>query len=175
MLPSQPYLTFRLRIANKEKTTIATQKGQSVLAIVLAVLSLIGGLFTSISAVASMAVATLTKTAFITLVTKNLFLVKRVHPSELPNKEFEAEAAQKKISAENYERYCKLKKQIFENKVDHDDIEQINEVMNTQMGTLECLTRRTKFKLYSLLEPVIVIFTCRCCKKKSGRKSTFDI
>ena len=48
----------------------------------LAVLSLIGGLFTSISAGASIIVATLTQTQFIAVVTKELFLAKRFKASE---------------------------------------------------------------------------------------------
>jgi hypothetical protein len=75
---TQPYLTFRLKLNNKERTTIATQKGQNTITLLLGVLSLIGGLYTSIGATASIAVSTLTKTHFITTVTKNLFLVKKM-------------------------------------------------------------------------------------------------
>jgi hypothetical protein len=85
---------------------------------VLAVLSLIGGLFTSISAGASIIVAMLTQTQFITVVTKELFLAKRFQAREttLPvseeQKAVEASAAEKKISTENFEKYCQLKTKI---------------------------------------------------------------
>ena len=84
----------------------------------LAGLSLIGGLFTSISAGASIIVATLTQTQFIAVVTKELFLAKRFKASEttLPvseeQKAVEASAAEKKISTENFEKYCQLKTKI---------------------------------------------------------------
>ena len=48
----------------------------------LAVLSLLGGLYTSISAVAYIAVAIITRTNFITTVTKNLFLIKKLQENE---------------------------------------------------------------------------------------------
>jgi hypothetical protein len=85
---------------------------------VLAILSLIGGLFTSISAGASIIVAMLTQTQFITVVTKELFLAKRFQAREttLPvseeQKAVEASAAEKKISTENFEKYCQLKTKI---------------------------------------------------------------
>lgn len=67
-----------LKLDPKQHTTIATQKGKGGITLILGVLSLIGGLYTSIAAAASIAVSKLTQTHFITTVTKNLFLVKKL-------------------------------------------------------------------------------------------------
>jgi hypothetical protein len=64
----QPYVTFRLNLNNKEKITKLIQKGNQVLDITLGVMSLVGGLFTSIAAFASLIVGKLNGGEFATYI-----------------------------------------------------------------------------------------------------------
>lgn len=100
--PHQPYITFRMKLNNKEKVTKITMHGDSDLKILLAVLSLIGGLFTSIGSIVATIVKKLTKSDFITAVSKSLFLVHKlstIKPTQtIPADENQKESDQKVLS-----------------------------------------------------------------------------
>jgi hypothetical protein len=99
------------------------------LSLLLAVLSLLGGLFTSLSSFAAIIVAKLTHSQFITTVTKNLYLVKKFQPATAENTARVEDQANSdfKLSPEGFEKYSSLKESLKSGKVQSEHINHITD------------------------------------------------
>ena len=68
-------MTFRIEFENTERVTKVTEKGSNILGVIIEIISLLGGLFTSVFGFTTLVVGFLTKPDFTAYMTKNLFTI----------------------------------------------------------------------------------------------------
>jgi hypothetical protein len=66
-------VTFRIEFETTERSTLVTEKGSDVSGVIIEVISLMGGLFTSVFAFTTIVIGVLTKPGFTAYMSKNLF------------------------------------------------------------------------------------------------------
>jgi hypothetical protein len=108
----QPYVTFRLHLDGNRKITNVTQNGTLLFGNVLVVLSLIGGLFTSVGASAAMIVKYTTIGQYAGKLTKDLFYVRKYSGKVRTNVELAepgADTDEKIVASHCKDNYAHLK------------------------------------------------------------------
>jgi hypothetical protein len=152
----QPYITFRLELASTNRVTVIQQEGEEPFIILLDAISLVGGFFTSLGAVALGLVTYLTKASFVQYITGNLFLTK--------NEPATSDMLYKRsVTKKHKTAFERLKAGTQQGMVDETDIKNMVDILRYERKPLSTLNRSILFKIYEILRPC-----CRCLCTKRG-------
>ena len=145
--PSQSLVTFRVHIDSDVVITALEQKGDDMLACILASVSLVGGLFTSLGAVASILVKRLTSADLATYIMQHIFLARR-------EQSHESDPTNRMVSSHCADNYASLCESLSSRKVSNKDIKHLIQEILLRREPLSHLRKKRGFKLTQ------TFFTC---------------
>ena len=137
-LKTQPYLTFRLELDNRQIAISADQKGTGAFLIIIGVLSMIGGLATAFAKAFEKYINMVTKRTFLRRAVRKLYLL-----------EHKDENAPKLASVEGEETPLdKMKLNLANGKVSGEDIDNIVQEARYGRRPVEIMTNNITYKIY---------------------------
>lgn len=140
-LKTQPYLTFRLELDNRQVSISADQKGMSAFFIILGVLSMIGGLATAFAKAFEKYINGITKRTFLRRAVRKLYLLE--NQEAITSKLAPVEGEEEELTP-----FDKMKLNLANGKVSGEDIDNIVQEARYGRRPIEILTNNITYKIY---------------------------
>ena len=155
----KPLIRFETELSNFRRVNDLNQNGLNLLTVYLSVLSNLGGMTLPINIIGMAIVSYIVNPAFISELTKNIFLISRF------NEDVAKQASSETYRiARKYPHYVALKENLEKRKISKQDINNIVDGMYEDRYTVTQATKEPNFYLYAFFKP------CLCCKMTQKEK-----